>query len=126
MGGRRRNLLERGSVIVGACAAAFTFAGGVALAQEPAPKTPVEQYVELCGMCHRAGGMGTGLIARRLPAGQAELEQRGDLTADLVETVVRIGIGNMPRLSRAEVSDAALAAIAAYLADGPHDTGETP
>ncbi len=88
---------------------------------EAAPDPAVDRYVELCGMCHREDGMGTGLLARRLPAEQARLERRDDLTAGFVEAVVRTGAGNMPPLSRAEVSDDALAAIAAYLAAGPHD-----
>ena len=72
-------------------------------------------FVEKCGMCHRQMGMGTVLLARRMAPGIARLELRDDLTADYVTLAARQGIGNMPRISRGEVSDAQLARIAAYL-----------
>jgi mono/diheme cytochrome c family protein len=77
-------------------------------------------------MCHRANGMGTGLLSRRLPPEQAQLEARDNLTADYVNAVVRRGLVNMPPLSRAEVSDEALDAIAAYLEAGPHAPEPSP
>lgn len=91
---------------------------------EPAGKAPARQwpepssegealYVEKCAMCHREQGMGTGLLARRMET--ALLEDRKDLTAEAVIALARTGIGNMPRISRGEVSDEQLAAIAAYL-----------
>ena len=72
-------------------------------------------YVEKCSMCHRRMGMGTVLLARRVPADQAELESREVLTAPYIILAARQGIGNMPRISRAEVSDEQLARIAQYL-----------
>lgn len=75
-------------------------------------------YVEKCAMCHRDNGMGTGLLSRRYPKGQEQLEQRTNLSAAFVTTVVRNGLLNMPPLARAEVSDAELEQIAAYLAKG--------
>ena len=75
-----------------------------------------------CGYCHMAGGMGTNVLAARIKAGQmsagpALLEERSDLTPDDVRTVVRNGKVAMPRLSRVEVTDPELDAIAAYLAE---------
>ncbi len=72
-------------------------------------------YVEKCSMCHRRMGMGTVLLARRVPADQAELESREALTAPYIVLAARQGIGNMPRITRAEVSDEQLARIADYL-----------
>lgn len=72
-------------------------------------------YVEKCSMCHRRMGMGTVLLARRLPPDQAELEDRNNLTPQYITLAARQGIGNMPRISRAEVSDEQLAQIAAHL-----------
>jgi mono/diheme cytochrome c family protein len=46
------------------------------------------------------------------------LEDRADLSALFVRTVVRSGIANMPRMPRAEISDAELAAVATYLSRG--------
>lgn len=72
-------------------------------------------YVEKCSMCHRRMGMGTVLLARRLPPDQAELEDSQRLNAAYISLAARQGIGNMPRISRAEVSDEQLAQIASYL-----------
>jgi mono/diheme cytochrome c family protein len=72
-------------------------------------------FAEKCGMCHKANGMGTGILARRLPAEQALLENRKDLTAPLIETVVRSGFGVMYPISRGEVSDEQLNKIKQYL-----------
>jgi len=73
-------------------------------------------FVEKCGMCHRQMGMGTVLLARRMPPALARLEAREDLTVDYVTAAARQGLGNMPRIRRGEVSDTQLARIARYLA----------
>jgi cytochrome c553 len=78
-------------------------------------------YVEKCAMCHRQMGMGTVILARRMDPKVARLEARTDLTTDYITIAARQGIGNMPRISRAEVSDAQLARIAAYLAKGKQE-----
>ena len=74
-----------------------------------------------CGACHLAGGMGTNLLTKqRVAAGEPPqsglLANRTDLTPDYVKSVVRMGKVAMPRLSRTEVTDSELDAIAAYLA----------
>ena len=76
-------------------------------------------YNSRCGMCHQTIGMGVSLLARR-PGDTSKglLEDRKDLSAIVVSTVVRSGIGNMPRIARGEVSDRELAAIASYLSQG--------
>jgi mono/diheme cytochrome c family protein len=81
--------------------------------------TGAQLFAARCGMCHRAGGMGTGLLSRRPDGGTGLLEERRDLLAPFVQAVVRAGSGNMPRIARGEVSDAELARIAAYLAKEP-------
>lgn len=45
----------------------------------------------------------------------AALEDRTDLTPELIETVVRYGIYSMPPLGKTDVSDQQLRAIAAYI-----------
>jgi mono/diheme cytochrome c family protein len=72
-------------------------------------------YVEKCSMCHRQMGMGTVILARRMDPKLARLEARDDLTTYYITAAARMGIGNMPRISRGEVSDAQLAQIARYL-----------
>ena len=73
-----------------------------------------------CGGCHLAFGMGTNLLTKeRMALGQPPasglLANRTDLTASYVKTVVRHGKLAMPPLSRVEVTDAELDAIAHYL-----------
>lgn len=70
-------------------------------------------FHEKCAMCHGPGGMGTGLLMRRVQPG--ELAQRDDLIAAYVITAARVGVGNMPAIPRGEASDEQLKAIADYL-----------
>jgi mono/diheme cytochrome c family protein len=92
--------------------------GGQA-AQDRSSSSPAEAlYVEKCGMCHRQMGMGTVILARRQPRDRAMLEQRDDLTVPFITLWARNGMGNMPRISRGEVSDEQMALIATYLARG--------
>jgi mono/diheme cytochrome c family protein len=97
-----------------------------AAAAEPAA-TPAllaqgqQVFVHRCGMCHREGGTGTFILARRLGAGKALLEKRDDLPPLYIRTVVRWGLVNMPRISRVELPNADMDAVVAYLtaAKGP-------
>jgi cytochrome c5 len=76
---------------------------------------PAELFGEKCGMCHRAGGMGTGILGRRMTPELALLENRDDLQSAFIETVVRSGFGVMFPLSRGELSDAQLQTIIDHL-----------
>jgi len=99
------------------CAVIGFLAGGTATAAEkPDGKALFHQR---CGMCHQTIGMAVNLLARR-PGDTSKglLEERKDLSAEFVFTVARTGIGNMPRISRGEVSDPEMSAIASYLAQG--------
>jgi mono/diheme cytochrome c family protein len=76
-------------------------------------------YTARCGMCHQTIGMAVAILSRRPgDASKGLLEDRADLSAAFVRTVVRTGIMNMPRIARGEVSDPELAQIANYLARG--------
>ncbi len=89
-----------------------------ALAQQPAALDGKALFNEKCAMCHNASGMGTGLLARRVDPAVAELEKRSDLTAAYVVRAARVGILNMMPITRADASDAQLAAVAGYLSKG--------
>jgi mono/diheme cytochrome c family protein len=76
-------------------------------------------FKQWCADCHSPG--------RRQPGTQAldalykgskpgALEQRTDLLPKLTETFVRKGVSVMPPFRKTEISDADLAALAAYLA----------
>lgn len=74
-----------------------------------------------CGACHLAGGMGTNLLTKermalREPPESGLLTNRKDLTRAYVKVVVRRGKLAMPPLTRVDVTDAELDAIARYLA----------
>jgi cytochrome c5 len=77
--------------------------------------TPETLFAEKCGMCHRAQGMGTTLLARRYDPETALLENRRDLQGEFIRTVVRSGFNNMFPISRGEVSDAQLDSIVEHL-----------
>lgn len=113
----------RTSTALGVVAAsAVAFAAAASAADAPAAPAPEvlargeTAFVHRCAMCHREGQTGTFVLARRLGADKALLEQRSDLAPDYVRFVVRQGLINMPRISRVELPDADLAAIGAYLA----------
>ncbi len=72
-----------------------------------------------CAVCHGTGPAKPGTRALRAKyAGKvpALLEQRTDLQPAYVEYIVRHGVSVMPPFRKTELSDADLAAIAAYLA----------
>jgi mono/diheme cytochrome c family protein len=87
----------------------------------PAPALTPEQahghelFAASCAYCHGARGFATALLEKHLGAGKGLLEARTDLTATYVHHVVRHGTGSMPWYRRAELSDADLGAVAAYL-----------
>lgn len=70
-----------------------------------------------CGLCHQQGGTGTFMLGRRLGQENALLENRTNLNAAYVRTVVRQGIASMPRFARPELPDADLLRIIRYLTE---------
>jgi mono/diheme cytochrome c family protein len=72
-----------------------------------------------CSACHSRGPLNapgtTSLQNKYQGTLPAALEDRTDLTAQLVELYVRNGIATMPFYRKTEISDADLAALAAYL-----------
>jgi (+)-pinoresinol hydroxylase len=89
---------------------------GRALAAESQAERGREVYQKWCTPCH-----GTGLGKPGTSAAAAHglkpavLEQRTDLTPQMIETAVRKGVYFMPRFRKTEISNADLAAIIAYL-----------
>ena len=86
--------------------------------QQPVPRGQ-QLFTDRCGGCHLEGGFGTRVLARRVPAGEAKLEDRSALPAAYTMAVVRRGLGSMPQIRAAELGDEDLAAIAAYLEERP-------
>lgn len=107
-------------------AAMLGLCASLTLAQAPTSKAPAavatppgqQLFRARCGGCHLDRGFGTRVLSRRVDAGKALLEQRDDLTADYVRSVVRQGLGSMPVLRAEELDDARLGEISKYLAKG--------
>ena len=76
------------------------------------------EFERACAICHGEGSDRPGTSSLqikyqgKLPA---LLEQRTDLTPDLVRSYVRKGFAMMPRFRKTELSDAQVQAIAHYL-----------
>jgi mono/diheme cytochrome c family protein len=79
-------------------------------------------FLERCGICHLPGGTGTFMLGRRLGKQHALLADRTDLQIAYVEAIVRNGLNSMPALTRVEVTDRELDAVAKYLARRREDT----
>jgi mono/diheme cytochrome c family protein len=73
-----------------------------------------------CGACHDRGTRNapgtTSLEHKYRGEVPAALEDRADLTPELVELFVRNGVATMPFFRKTEISDADLDALSAYLA----------
>ncbi len=102
--------------LAAAAVAALCVAPMATSAEEPSGKM---LFTTRCGMCHQTNGMGVSILSRR-PGDTSKglLEQRDNLSAEFVYTVARHGTGNMPRISRGEVSDEELRLISLYLSRG--------
>ena len=85
--------------------------------------TPVERgaavFNNWCSACHSRGPQNapgtTSLQNKYRGEIPAALEDRKDLTAELVRFFVRNGVATMPQLRKTEVGDADLDALVAYL-----------
>jgi mono/diheme cytochrome c family protein len=102
------------------CAAVLALALATQVFGQNAPSVDPGKrlFDQKCAMCHNASGMGTGLLSRRVKPEVAQLEMRDDLSAAFVVAAARSGILNMPVITRGDVSDEQLAAIARYLSKG--------
>jgi mono/diheme cytochrome c family protein len=109
---RRRRLVALLATIVGSAAVGAAEAEG---AEADALARGQALYERHGGVCHREGQTGTVVLGRRLGAERALLATRADLTVPYVRQVVRAGLMNMPRLTRVELPDSDLDALAAWL-----------
>ena len=93
--------------------------GAVAHAQDALVTRGDEVFQYWCAACHAAGPAASRHAGARVlykGAKPAALEQRTDLVPELTRTFVRTGVSVMPPFRKTEISDADLAALAAYLA----------
>lgn len=100
-------------------AAVLVSAGSAAQAQDALVARGGEVFQYWCAACHAAGPRRPGtqaLEALYKGAKPAALEERTDLTPELTRAFVRTGVSVMPPFRKTEITDADLAALAAYLA----------
>jgi (+)-pinoresinol hydroxylase len=102
-----------------------------AWASQPAPKPAAKSvpaglgkqvYDKWCAACHASGPRYPGTASLAAKYGKdmpAPLEQRSDLTPELVAYFVRQGVSIMPPFRKTEITDAQLAALGAYLSREP-------
>ncbi|MBN1240375.1 MAG: cytochrome c [Gammaproteobacteria bacterium] len=92
----------------------------VASAQDSADAADGRQVFEYwCAPCHAPGPGHPGTQSLELKYGgnlPAPLEEREDLTPEVVKTFVRQGILSMAPFRKTEITDAELEDLAAYLA----------
>jgi mono/diheme cytochrome c family protein len=92
---------------------------GVASAQDTLVTRGHEVFQSWCAPCHAPGPRHPGTQALDVlyqGAKPAALEERTDLVPELTRAFVRTGVSVMPPFRKTEISDADLAALAAYLA----------
>ena len=88
---------------------------GLSAGAQQRTRTPPEMFAETCAFCHDTGGWGTRTLARRVPAGEAELLKRKSLPAAFTRGVVRRGIGAMPPFTPTDLTDEELDRLAQWL-----------
>lgn len=79
-------------------------------------------YDKWCAACHASGPRHPGTASLAVKYGKdlpAPLEQRADLTPELVAYFVRRGVSVMPPFRKTEITDAELASLGAYLSRPP-------
>ena len=109
----------RTRVILGLLAAVVLWPGaGLAQNAGPDPAAGKAVFTAWCAPCHGVGPYmaGTnGLRAKYKGEKPPVLEERTDLTPDLVKMFVRRGVGIMAPFRKTEITNAELDALAAYL-----------
>lgn len=122
--------MKRAAHTLGWLLCAVAAAGGIAAtADAPTTRATDPTFERWCAHCHRAGlyMAGTaGLQAKYQGAEPALLEQRTDLTVDMVKVFVRRGSNSMAPFRKTEISDAELEALARYLARKPAERESRP
>ena len=95
---------------VGGAAGVASVAASAQATYETNPREPQFIYDRTCGYCH-GHNVGPILLGRRLPAA-------------VVTSIVRSGNGAMPAFRPTEITDAELAALAAWIENSPTDDTE--
>ena len=93
---------------------------GLAVPAVAAEMTGKEVFDHYCTYCHgSADGPGTVQLSRSRGKDRALLTERKDLAADYIEYIVRHGLKSMPPFAPADLTDARLKALVAFLTRQP-------
>jgi mono/diheme cytochrome c family protein len=109
------------AVITGVIFVVQPGAATLAAAPSAAPASGEQVYGRWCVHCHATGRGNPGTQSLQVKYGgrvPAVLLERTDLTADAVALFVRQGVQSMPPFRKTEITDAELAAVAAWVASG--------
>ena len=100
-----------------ACAAIASGVLALAMNTSDAAETGQRVFANWCAPCHMDSPFAPGTIQLRQTRGpeNAIIEQRTDLTEDLVRIFVRQGFAGMPKFRRTEISDRELDLLVEYL-----------
>lgn len=95
-----------------------------ALAQTAASSAQVQSggkvYQKWCAECHNERGFGAVILQQRHQgAVPAILDQRRDLSGEVIGYAVRNGVSFMPFFRKTEITDAQLSDLSAYLTSDP-------
>lgn len=113
--------MSRGKHIIPLAMLAWVLGAAGAQAQEAPGSVPGADptFDKWCAHCHRSGLYMAGTLGLQVKykgtSVPALLEQRTDLTPEIVKTFVRHGSNSMPPFRKTEISDAELDALAKYL-----------
>lgn len=116
-------------------AAVAALTAGTAVAPARAATAVVDEaasgeaiFEHWCLPCHGAGAdyPGTMALTQRYGEARAVLLERGDLTEEYVQAIVRNGFNMMPPLKPTEVTDSELERLAAFVASAPQAKREHP
>jgi cytochrome c5 len=109
---------------------------GLAVAQEnPLLERGRTVFAHYCAPCHASGRGADGapmlpgthaLYLKYKGSKPALLEQRSDLSFEVLKAFVRNGVASMPPLRKTEVTDDDLKAIAFYLAEAARGGARSP
>ena len=113
--------------LLGASAVLLAISVGVQGADRAKSPHGYEVFQKWCTPCHGRGADKPGTVAlTALYKGTKPgmLEERTDLTPEMVRTFVRTGVSVMPFFRKTEVSDADLDALALYLTSPASDSSK--
>lgn len=108
--------------VAGGCSAQDAEASQTNVSTKASGSPGKQVFDRWCAACHASGPRYPGTASLAVKYGKdmpAALEDREDLTPEVVAVFVRQGVSIMPPFRKTEITDAELAALGAYLSHQP-------